>query len=314
MCSIEGDILVSNLIRPEREASSYLIPSLSMLKGKVDRVFGSQPMIPLSQKRKDVDVDVCGSRSGKEQFRVYAEVVLGIRDGVDGGVGEKKGDGGEERVIEKDIANETSNKNTMVNENTTVNESITINPTPTTSTTLITNETPTMNTTPTNPNPITTTPINTTPTNPNPINSTPINSTPTNTNSMNLNPNPITTTPNHPLYRRYRFTATPPSPSSLPSLLHTHGLPAALFPIVHQVTDFDTNSVLVKCRLADDLPRSRGTRCDFWREIFSQQFPSQPQRLFRRYVYAKQPPRLSAQIAPSALPTQTTVFLQLGTL
>ena len=92
VCSIEGDILVSNLIRPEREASGYLIPSLSMLKGKVDRVFGSQPMLPLSQKRKDVDVDKCGSRAGKEQFRAYAEIVLGMG-------GDKK-DGGAEKDVD----------------------------------------------------------------------------------------------------------------------------------------------------------------------------------------------------------------------
>jgi len=346
VCSIEGDILVSNLIRPEREASGYLIPSLSMLKGKVDRVFGSQPMLPLSQKRKDVDVDKCGSRAGKEQFRAYAEIVLGMG-------GDKKDGGAEKDVdihknMDKGVVKETyviTHEDAIISENvineSIVNENTITHTTPITATSTIhdTNHTPTINhsvnipiiksnsisntpvTIPDNSlistsinndtpiiNNITNTPINNT-------TNTPINNT-TNTPINNITNTPINNTINttHPHYRRYRFAATPPSPSSLPSLLRSHDLPPALFPIIHQVTDFDTNSVLAKCRLADDLPRPRGNRCDFWREILSQQFPSQPQRLFRRYVYSKPPPRLSAKIAPSSLPTQMTVFLQLGTL
>ena len=335
---------MSNLIRPEREASSYLIPSLSMLKGKVDRVFGSQPMIPLSQKRKDVDVDVCGSRVGKEQFRVYAEIALGIRgvngvvDGVDGvigeksdgddGIGEKRDDNGEkdttnesvssekavdemvgddkkESVVEKSIDVEKSTNETTIDVEKSTNE--------TTIDKSIDNTTVDKS--------IDNTTID------KPIDNTTVDKAASIDNSTDVD-NPIATdkatnierTTDQPAiiktttHRRYRYTAIPPSPSSLPSLLRSHNLPGSLFPIIHQVTDFDTNSYLVKCHLADDLPHPRGTRCEFWREILSQQFPSQPQRLFRRYVYAKPPPRLSGEMPSSALPTQMTVFPRLGTL
>ena len=76
ICSLEGDILVSNIESPVRGNEEYLIPSLLLLKQKVDRVFGSQPIVSLSQDRKGVTVDVCGDSVGKEQFRIFAESVV----------------------------------------------------------------------------------------------------------------------------------------------------------------------------------------------------------------------------------------------
>lgn len=54
ICSLEGDILISNIESPDRGNDDYLIPSLLLLKQKVDLVFGSQPIISLSNDRKEL--------------------------------------------------------------------------------------------------------------------------------------------------------------------------------------------------------------------------------------------------------------------
>ena len=76
MCSVEGDILVSNIVRREEGSSEYLIPSLQQLKKKVERVFGVQPSVVLSEAREGVSEDTCGDACGKRQFRAYGEALL----------------------------------------------------------------------------------------------------------------------------------------------------------------------------------------------------------------------------------------------
>ena len=80
ICSLEGDILISNIESPDRGNDDYLIPSLLLLKQKVDLVFGSQPIISLSNDRKGVTVDVCSDSIGKEKFRLYAESIVKKKD------------------------------------------------------------------------------------------------------------------------------------------------------------------------------------------------------------------------------------------
>ena len=76
MCSVEGDILVSNIVRREEGSGEYLIPSLQQLKKKVERVFGVQPSVVLSEAREGVSEDTCGDECGKRQFRAYGEALL----------------------------------------------------------------------------------------------------------------------------------------------------------------------------------------------------------------------------------------------
>ena len=76
MCSVEGDILVSNIVRREEGSGEYLIPSLQQLKKKVERVFGVQPSVVLSEAREGVSEDTCGDACGKRQFRAYGEALL----------------------------------------------------------------------------------------------------------------------------------------------------------------------------------------------------------------------------------------------
>ena len=75
VCSVEGDILVSNIVRREEGSGEYLIPSLQ-LKKKVERVFGVQPSVVLSEAREGVSEDTCGDACGKRQFRAYGEALL----------------------------------------------------------------------------------------------------------------------------------------------------------------------------------------------------------------------------------------------
>ena len=56
--------------------SEYLIPSLQQLKKKVERVFGVQPSVVLSEVRAGVNEDTCGDECGKRQFRAFGEVFL----------------------------------------------------------------------------------------------------------------------------------------------------------------------------------------------------------------------------------------------
>ena len=104
MCSVEGDILVSNIVRREEGSSEYLIPSLQQLKKKVERVFGVQPSVVLSEAREGVSEDTCGDACGKRQFRAYGEALLkqhGVEVCVKGDIEEEKGEK-EEKEIEKE--------------------------------------------------------------------------------------------------------------------------------------------------------------------------------------------------------------------
>ena len=95
MCSVEGDILVSNIVRREEGSGEYLIPSLQQLKKKVERVFGVQPSVVLSEAREGVSEDTCGDACGKRQFRAYGEVLLkqhGVEVCVKGDIEEEKGE------------------------------------------------------------------------------------------------------------------------------------------------------------------------------------------------------------------------------
>ena len=101
MCSVEGDILVSNIVRREEGSSEYLIPSLQQLKKKVERVFGVQPSVVLSEAREGVSEDTCGDACGKRQFRAYGEALLkqhGVEVCVKGDIEEEK----EEKEAEKE--------------------------------------------------------------------------------------------------------------------------------------------------------------------------------------------------------------------
>ena len=111
MCSVEGDILVSNIVRREEGSGEYLIPSLQQLKKKVERVFGVQPSVVLSEAREGVSEDTCGDACGKRQFRAYGEALLkqhGVEVCVKGDIEEEKGDIEEEKgeKEEKEIEKE----------------------------------------------------------------------------------------------------------------------------------------------------------------------------------------------------------------
>ena len=111
MCSVEGDILVSNIVRREEGSGEYLIPSLQQLKKKVERVFGVQPSVVLSEAREGVSEDTCGDACGKRQFRAYGEVLLkqhGVEVCAKGDIEEEKGDIEEEKgeKEEKEIEKE----------------------------------------------------------------------------------------------------------------------------------------------------------------------------------------------------------------
>ena len=104
MCSVEGDILVSNIVRREEGSSEYLIPSLQQLKKKVERVFGVQPSVVLSEAREGVSEDTCGDACGKRQFRAYGEALLkqhGVEMCAKGDIEEEKGEK-EEKEAEKE--------------------------------------------------------------------------------------------------------------------------------------------------------------------------------------------------------------------
>ena len=76
VCSIEGDALISNIQQTTSDSSDYLIPSLLVLKKKVDRVFGSQKVVSLSENRANVDENTCGDKEGYQQFFYYAKSLV----------------------------------------------------------------------------------------------------------------------------------------------------------------------------------------------------------------------------------------------
>lgn len=115
MCSVEGDILVSNIVRREEGSSEYLIPSLQQLKKKVERVFGVQPSVVLSEAREGVSEDTCGDACGKRQFRAYGEVLLkqhGVEVCAKGDIEEGKGEKEEKEAEKEEMETEKEEKET----------------------------------------------------------------------------------------------------------------------------------------------------------------------------------------------------------
>lgn len=76
LCSIEGDILISNIDVVRSDSSEYLIPSLLVLKRKVDKVFGSQKVVSLSENRANVNERTCCDERGQHQFELFAKTIL----------------------------------------------------------------------------------------------------------------------------------------------------------------------------------------------------------------------------------------------
>lgn len=54
----------------------YLIPSLLLLKKKVDKIFGSQKVVSLSEDRPAANEMTCGDELGYLQFKLFAENIL----------------------------------------------------------------------------------------------------------------------------------------------------------------------------------------------------------------------------------------------
>lgn len=115
MCSVEGDILVSNIVRREEGSGEYLIPSLQQLKKKVERVFGVQPSVVLSEAREGVSEDTCGDACGKRQFRAYGEALLkqhGVEVCAKGDIEEEKGEKEEKEIEKEEMETEKANEKT----------------------------------------------------------------------------------------------------------------------------------------------------------------------------------------------------------
>ena len=113
MCSVEGDILVSNIVRREEGSGEYLIPSLQQLKKKVERVFGVQPSVVLSEAREGVSEDTCGDACGKRQFRAYGEALLkqhGVEVCAKGDIEEEKGEKEEKEAEKEEMETEKEEK------------------------------------------------------------------------------------------------------------------------------------------------------------------------------------------------------------
>lgn len=73
---MEGDIHITDLVIDQNQNEEYLIPSLLALKHKVERLFGVQPSVSLSESRVSKAEDLCENEAMKLQFRIYAESVL----------------------------------------------------------------------------------------------------------------------------------------------------------------------------------------------------------------------------------------------
>ena len=93
---------MQNIELPARGSDDYLIPPLLCLKRKVDRVFGSQPIVTLSQERFGVDVHTCGDELGKQQMKSFLHQALHHDELIKKMSGETEGEGegeGDEQVI-----------------------------------------------------------------------------------------------------------------------------------------------------------------------------------------------------------------------
>lgn len=91
---------MQNIELPARGSDDYLIPPLLCLKRKVDRVFGSQPIVTLSQERLGVDVHTCGDELGKQQMKLFLHQSLHSDELIKKTSGENHGENqGEEQVI-----------------------------------------------------------------------------------------------------------------------------------------------------------------------------------------------------------------------
>ena len=79
LCALEGDISIIDVVIERNQNEEYLIPSLLALKHKVERLFGVQPSVSLSESRVSKTEDLCENEAMKRQFRLYAESVLESR-------------------------------------------------------------------------------------------------------------------------------------------------------------------------------------------------------------------------------------------
>ena len=68
----KGDILISNIDTEMNVNGEYLIPSLLLLKKKVDKIFGSQKVVSLSEDRPVANEMTCGDESGYLQYFLVA--------------------------------------------------------------------------------------------------------------------------------------------------------------------------------------------------------------------------------------------------
>lgn len=68
--------MISNVVIENSHSGEYLIPSLLMLKRKVEKVFGSQQVESLSENRPNTSELTCSDEVGQEQFKLFAENVL----------------------------------------------------------------------------------------------------------------------------------------------------------------------------------------------------------------------------------------------
>lgn len=99
---MEGDIAITDLVIDRNQNAEYLIPSLLALKHKVERLFGVQPSVSLSESRSTKAEDLCENEAMRFQFRCYAESVMMSKNNSN--------------------RNENENENDNVNENENVNE------------------------------------------------------------------------------------------------------------------------------------------------------------------------------------------------
>lgn len=68
--------MISNIVVENDHSGDYLIPSLLMLKRKVEKVFGSQEVENLTENRPNTSELTCSDEVGQVQFKQFAENVL----------------------------------------------------------------------------------------------------------------------------------------------------------------------------------------------------------------------------------------------
>ena len=110
LCALEGDISITDVVIERNQNEEYLIPSLLALKHKVERLFGVQPSVSLSESRVSKTADLCENEAMKRQFRLYAESVLESRKKSDGSDGSDRS-ATAEKEIDIDLGSEIEEVN-----------------------------------------------------------------------------------------------------------------------------------------------------------------------------------------------------------